>query len=239
MSKIIPNDKVDKSIKDTLDELEKTNLNFKVVGSLLSKPYLKEHVRFTKDIDIIFNDDFNVIEAQLRHIYQNVDFFYEEANKSFYEPSFTCLIRNKGVVTQLEGKRIGFYNEVNTDSYIYEGIEFKGANIEYVIAEKVVSLLNELDRPYKHLVDIYSFSLIDQSLIDKKEINRYIHLINEQENIYRKKIGLEEYKLPNQIPKNKEFTGSIILTTLQAKHNIDKKSMLKEVNKWLKQIIML
>ena len=230
-------DKVASSIKDALAKLVTLDLDFYVVGGLLCQGYLKDHARYTKDIDIICNDIPEVIEEELAKIFGSIDICFDDENDSFYEQSFTCLTELNGETAQIEGKKIEFFNKVNFREYEYEGVKFRGVNIEYVIAEKLVSLLNELSRPYKHLVDIYSFTKIDQFLIDKDEINRYVHLITDQENKFRNKAGLEEYKLPNQIPLNKEFMGSIIIPTLQSKYNVSKEEMLLEVNKWLKEII--
>ena len=111
--------------------------------------------------------------------------------------------------------------------------------LEYVIADKLVAILNELSRPYKHLVDIYSFSRIDQSLINVNEIKRYVELINKQENIYRKEHGLKEYNLPKQIPENKVFKPPSILPTLQSKYNLTEQEIIDSVNQWLKNVIKL
>ena len=236
MIEIKPN-KIDPSIKEALVGLGNLRLDFYVVGSLLVHPYLNDHSRYTKDIDIIFDEEIDVVRAKLEKVFGSIDFSFDEANDSFYEPSFTCFVNVGGKRAQIEGKRIKFFDQVKSETYSYEGITFKGVSIEYVISEKIVSLLNELARPYKHLVDLYSFSKIDQSLINKDEINKYINFINNQENEFRKKNGIKERTLPNQIPFNKQFIGEVIVPTLQSKYNVSKEEMISEVNKWLKGII--
>lgn len=235
--KTIVNGKIDPSIKEVLEKLVKTNLDFYVVGGLLCQFYLNEHARFTKDVDIVFNSKPKVVEEELKKAFGNIDFNYDEERESFYEPTFTCFTKVSGLRGQVEGKRINYFNKIKTEQYSYEGITFMGAHIEYVIAEKLISLLNELSRPYKHLVDIYSFTKIDQSLINKKEIKDYMLLINAQENEFRKKINLNEHELPNMISEDKVFNPPFVVPTLQSKHNVSKEIMVLEVNKWLKTVL--
>ena len=233
MTKHIKADKIAGTIKEALALLKTTNLRFCVVGSVLCHHYLNDHARYTKDIDIIFEDEFVNIKDELIKVFGNIDFCQEDENELFYEPSFTAFTQINGERAQIEGKRINFFNEVETCIYEIDGVSFKGAKIEYVIAEKLVSLLCELARPFKHLVDIYSFTQIDQSLINHKEISRYINLINKQENEFRKRIGLEEYCFDWKISKNKSFTGPVITPTLQSKYNVNKEEMIDEINHWL------
>ena len=232
----IPLDKVDPSIKNALEKLVKLDLDFYVCGGLLCQPYLNDHARYTKDIDIIFNDDPKVVEQKLKEVFGQILFDYEDARENFYEPSFTSFVIINNQRSQIEGKRVRYFENIKTVTYSLDGITFKGTSIEYPIAEKLMSLLCELSRPYKHLVDIYSFSQIDQSLIDKKEVIRYMNLINEQENIFRKNIGLKEYILPKEIPQNKAFIGDIIMPTLQSKYNVSKNEMINAVNTYLKSL---
>ena len=235
--KKITNGKIEPSIKEVLEKLVNIDLDFYVVGGLLCQYYLKDHARYTKDVDIVFYSDREKVEEELKKAFKTIDFSYDEERESFYEPSFTCFAKVSGLRGQIEGKKVNYFSEIETEQYSYEGINFQGVHIEYVIAEKIVSLLNELSRPYKHLVDIYSFSQIDQSLLNKEEIKRYVLLINNQENQFRKSINLEECKLPNQIPSNKAFNASFALPMFQSKHNISKDVMISEVNKWLKTVL--
>ena len=235
--KAICGGKIDPSIKGALEKLVNIDLDFYVVGGLLCQYYLKDHVRYTKDVDIVFNFDHKIMEEELRKTFGEIDFYYNDETDSFYEPSFTCFAKIEGLRGQIEGKKISFFSEIKTEQYSYEGIAFKGVRIEYVIAEKIISLLNELPRPYKHLVDIYSFSQIDQSLIDKDEIKRYVSLINAQENRFRKTANIKEHSLPKQIPANKVFTPPFALPMFQGKYNMPRETMVMEVNKWLKSIL--
>ena len=233
MLKSIRSEKIAPEIKDSLVKLNTTNIKFKVVGSLLCQYYLKDHARYTKDLDFIFDEETENLKDELTKVFRKVHFFQEDENELFYEPSFTAFVEKEEMKAQIEGKRILFFDQIETETYEIDGVEFKGAKIEYVIAEKLVSILCELARPYKHLVDLYSFTQIDQSLLNHKNISKYINLINQQENDYRSRIGLEEFKLCKQISKDKTFIGPVITPTLQSKHNLDKEEMISEINRWL------
>ena len=86
-------------------------------------------------------------------------------------------------------------------------------------------------------MDIYSFTKIDQSLLDKKEIKRYVSLINSQENEFRKSINIKEQVLPKQILDDKQLNPPIVVPTLQSKYNVSKEEMISEVNEWLKTVL--
>ena len=235
--KIINDGKVDPSIKEVLEKLVNINLDFYIIGGLLCQTYLKEHARYTRDVDILFYSKPEIVEEELKKAFGKIDFSYSQATDYFYEPFFTCFTNVNGLRGQIEGRKIDFFSEIKAEQYSYKGITFNGVCLEYAIAEKLVSILSELARPYKHLVDIYSFSKIDPSLYDKEEIKRYLQLINRQENEFRKSINLKEYELPKQIPANKVFKPPFIVPTLQGQYNIDEEEMIAEVNEWLKTVL--
>ena len=229
--------KIDPSIKEVLEKINNLKLDFCVTGGLLCQYYLKDHARYTKDVDILFNTDLKVVEEELRRIFGTIDFYDSEGTDSFYEPYFTCFTKVNGLKGQIEGKKIDFLSEIKTEQYSYEGITFKGVCVEYIFAEKLVSLLNELSRPYKHLVDIYSFLKSNLTGLDKNEIRRYMSLINEQENRFRKCKSIKEYELPKRILDSKEFTPPFIVPALQSKYNVSKSVMVSEINDWLKTVL--
>ena len=237
--KIINKDKVAPEIEWALKQLIKLDINFYVTGGLLCQHYLKDHARYTKDIDIILCEKKEIIENKLNNIYGLIDFSYNDQSLTFYEAYFICFTKINNLNAQIEGRMIEHLNDIRYETYSYQGITFKGVCLEYLIADKLVAILNELSRPYKHLIDIYSFSKIDQSLINVNEIKRYMMLINKQENIYRKEHGLKEYNLPKQIPENKDFKPPFILPTLQSKYNLTKQEMITYINQWLKNVIKL
>jgi predicted nucleotidyltransferase len=225
--------KIDPSIEGVLKKLVQVDLDFCVIGGLLCQYYLEDHARYTKDVDILFLADPKTVEEKLKAAFGTIDFTYSEETESFYEPAFTCFVKIEGLRGQLEGKRIEFLPEIKTEPYSYKDIVFQGVCLEYAIAEKLVALLSELPRPYKHLVDVYSFSQLDSSLLDKEAIKRYMSLINEQENRFRKRAGLKEYVLPKKIPADKRFTPPYALPTLQGKYNASQEELVAKVNEWL------
>ena len=81
--------KIDASIKPVLERLNNFNLEYYVVGGLLCQFYLKDHARYTKDVDILFNNDPQEVELKLKETFGKIDFFYSKGTDSFYEENFT------------------------------------------------------------------------------------------------------------------------------------------------------
>ena len=234
---VINQSKIDPAVKKNLKVLATMNLDFYVGGSLLCQYYLKDHARYTKDIDLVISNNPREIEEDFKKAFGQIEFTCSNGTEKFYEPYFTCYTKIDGLRGQVEGMKIDSFKDIKTEQYSYDGINFTGVRIEFIIADKIIALLNELPRPYKHLVDIYSFSRIDQSLFDKEEVKRYMALINDQENRFRKRINLKEYELPKQIPENKVLSSPSIVPTLQGKYNITREEMISEVNRWLKTFL--
>ena len=237
--KIIDEEKVAPEIEHALKKLVKLDIDFYINGGLLCQYYLKDHARYTKDLDIILNEKKEIIEEKLKNIYGSIDFFYNDESLTFYESYFTCLTKVNNLNAQVEGRIVEHIKDIRYETYSYKGIMFIGVPLEYIIADKLVAILSELSRPYKHLIDIYSFSRINQSLIDVNDVKRYIELINKQENIYRKEHGLKEYNLPKQIPEDKVFKPPFLLPTLQSKYNLTQQEIVSSINQWLKNFIKL
>ena len=71
--KIINIGKIDPSIKGVLEKLVTIKgLDFYVIGGLLCQYYLKDHARYTKDVDIIFNDEQEVVERELKKAFGDI-----------------------------------------------------------------------------------------------------------------------------------------------------------------------
>lgn len=66
--KTIVNGKIDSSIKEVLEKLNNVNLDFYVVGGLLCQWYLKEHSRYTKDVDMVFYSNPKEVEESLKKL---------------------------------------------------------------------------------------------------------------------------------------------------------------------------
>ena len=59
---VINQSKIDPAVKKNLKVLATMNLGFYVGGSLLCQYYLKDHARYTKDIDLVISNNPREIE---------------------------------------------------------------------------------------------------------------------------------------------------------------------------------
>ena len=216
-----------------IEELNKLPFDFYVSGGIICKFFLKEHSRYVKDIDIVTDCDLKEVESIFRQHLNVTEFVSSPASDSFFVESFICLIEIEGKTIQIDGMKLDFFNEIEPEIYKANDLSFKGVPIEYLVATKILAVTNELERPFKHLVDTYSVSLVNPSLFDKKEIKKYMVMFNDYENKNRKILKKQECALKFYIEDGKSFNGSKILTTLQAGYNISKETMIEEVNKWL------
>jgi len=87
---------------------------------------------------------------------------------------------------------------------------------------------------YKHLIDLYSFSQLDECSISKDDIKKYLDLLLTYKNNVKKKLKLPLIDLQSHIEISKEFEGSLLLP-LQAQYNHNKEYIISEINKWLPQ----
>ena len=218
----------------TIEELNKLPFDFYISGGVIGKFFLKEHSRYIRDIDIVTNCDLKEVEMIFRQHLDVDEFIISPFSKVLYAESFICLIKLDGKIIQIDGKKAGNFDEIKPEMYKLNDISFKGVPFEYLIATKIHAMISENERPFKHLVDIYSVSKFDQSLIDKQEVKRYLEIYNDYENKDRKLLNKSAAKLHLSIDENKRFNGPEILTTLQAGYNVSKETMIEEVNKWLK-----
>ena len=217
----------------SIEELNKLPFEFYVSGGVICQFFLKEHSRYTKDIDIVTKCDLKEVESAFRKRFNVVQFFYTPISNTHFEETFMCLIEIDGKITQIDGMRVEFFDEIKSEMYKVNDISFKGVSLEYLTATKILAVTCKTERPFKHLVDTYTISMIDPTLIDKQEIKKYMIVFNDCENKVRKMFNEQEYVLNFYIEDNKSFSGPEILTTLQARHNVSKETMIEEVNKWL------
>ncbi len=217
-----------------IEELNKLPFDFYISGGVIGKFFLKERSRYIKDIDIVTNCDLKEVEMIFRKHFDVDEFIISPFSKVLYAETFICLIRLDGNIIQIDGTKAEWFDRIKPEMYKLNGISFKGVPFEYLIATKIHALISENERPYKHLVDIYSVSKLDQSLFDKQEIKRYLEIYNAYEDKNKKLINKPAARLRLSIEENKRFNGSEILTTLQAGYNVSKETMIEEVNKWLK-----
>lgn len=217
-----------------IEELNKLPFDFYISGGVIGKFFLKEHSRYIRDIDIVTNCDLKEVEMIFRQHLDVDEFIISPFSKVLYAETFICLIKLDGKIIQIDGKKAGNFDEIKPEIYKLNENSFKGVPFEYLIATKIHAMISENERPFKHLVDIYSVSKLDQYMIDKQEVKRYLEIYNDCENRDRKLLNKPVAKLHLSIDENKRFNGPEILTTLQAGYNVSKETMIEEVNKWLK-----
>ena len=217
----------------SIEELNKLPLEFYVSGGVICQFFFEDHSRYVKDIDIVTKRNLKEVESSFRKHLNVVTFIISPISDVYFVEAFTCLIEIDGKITQIDGMRVDFFDEIKPEIYKVNELVFKGVPIEYLLATKILAVTSKVERPFKHLVDAYSASLIDPSLIDKQEIKKYMVIYNNNENKLRKTLNRPNNNLNFFIDKDKTFSGSIILTTLQARYNISKETMIEEVNKWL------
>ena len=227
-----------------IEELNKLPFEFYVSGGVICKYLLKEHSRYVRDIDIVTKLDLKEVESIFRQHLNVVEFVSSPITELFLEETFICLIKVDGKIVQIDGMRVDFFDEIKPGIYKVNDNSFKGVPFEYLVATKILAVTSNVERPFKHLVDTYSASLISPSLVDKQEIKKYMLIINDSENKARKMLKNSENKarkmlkkqeidLSFSIEKEKSFSGSKILNTLQAGYNVSRETMVEKVNKWL------
>ena len=224
---------INKNIPKALQELNKMGFDFCVCGGIICQFYLGKHARYTEDIDIVTNLEVKDFEKMFKEHFHVISFSYQPVSPVFFEETFSARVEIDDEEIIIEGMKINFYKDIVSKEYEINGVPFKGTNVEFVVAEKFIALNNELDRLYKHFVELYSFSLLDESVIDKKEVKRYVNLINEDENVVRALFNKPEVKVIYKLREDKKFFGPTVLPTLQAKHNVSKETMETSVNDWL------
>ena len=217
----------------SIEELNKLPFDFYVSGGVICKYLLKEHSRYVRDIDIVTKRDLKEVESIFRQHLNVVEFISSSITELFLEETFICLIKVDGKIVQIDGMKVDFFDEIKPEIYKVNDNSFKGVPFEYLVATKILAVTSNVERPFKHLVDTYSASLISPSLVDKQEIKKYMLIINDSENKARKMLKKQEIALNFSIEKEKNFSGSKTLNTLQAGYNVSRETMVEKVNKWL------
>ena len=217
----------------TIEELNKLPFDFYVSGGVVFHYLSKEHSRYTSDIDIVTKSDLKEVESIFRKYLNVVEFIISPISEPYYVETFMALIEIDGNISQIDGMKANFFDEIKPTIYKVNEITFRGVPIEYLAAIKILAVTNEVERPFKHLVDTYTISLIEDSLINKRQIKKYLVIVNDNENKVRKVLNKPKHYLNYFIKEDKSFSGPEILTTLQAGYNISKETMIEEVNKWL------
>ena len=233
--------------------MQETNIPFFVKGGIISYYYLKDHARETCDIDIIIGEDSDSFYKKLGELLNvckmDFSFFitkYEKippSDKFYYDEFyFEIEVKYKGEVYDIitiDGVVSPIFKETNGLLYqapkiIKNGFSFFGVELEYILAEKIIAITNELSRPYKHLVDVYSMINVN---INIDLLKKYLLLINQMDNEKRLVFNKEIKDNNFYINDNKEFIGSFILAELNAGYNISFTEMKEEINNWLAKFI--
>lgn len=217
----------------TIEELNKLPFDFYVSGGVICQFFFKEHRRYVNDIDIVTKCDLKEVESIFRKHLNVVEFIISPISEPYFVETFMTLIEIDGKISQIDGMKVNFFDEIKPEIYKVNDISFKGVPIEYLVATKILAVTSEVERPFKHLVDTYTISLIETPPINKQQIKKYLVIINDNENKARKMLNKPTHCLSYSIKENKTFGGSEILTTLQAGYNVSKETMIEEVNKWL------
>ena len=100
------------------------------------------------------------------------------------------------------------------------------------MAEKVIASTNDLVRPYKHLVDLYSLIHIDFNL---SLLKKYLNDIIAKDNIVRERFNKPQFNNNFAVRGEKEFEESYVLPLLQAGYNLPFEEVKDVVDKWLKE----
>ena len=232
-----------------INKLNELKLPFYVKGGIINQYFLDDKARPTIDLDIIIPIDSDTFYQQFEKglsldnqlSIKIIQYTKRSADQRYYYDTFDIDLElfykgelySKLTIDGISNKDI--YNGI--DSVIYQGPEiiaqgfaFNGVPIEYVMAEKIVAVTNELVRPYKHLVDLYGLINID---INLELLKKCLNLIEENDNKARVKLNkpIEDYTY--QIKADKQFAGGYFFTALQAGYNTPLEEMVDAVNNWL------
>ena len=220
---------------------------FILKGGFIMQYYLNDNLRPTRDIDLItyldsdlfyklLNEELNKYKGNLS--FKIKEYYKDDASKSYFYNIINIRIDvmyKDNIYHELliDGISVDFYDKI--DTYIYQGpkasnISFKGVKAEYVMAEKIIAITNELARPYKHLIDVYTLIKKD---IDLVSLKKYLNIITGHDNKVRARLNLETVNYKYLIKDDKVFTGNYILPCLQAGYNIMFEDIKEEVNEWL------
>ena len=226
-----------------------TGLPFYPKGGLIQHYRLKEKARPTYDLDIITPIEGGMFLQKIKEVLPkdgSLSLLVKEegeikANHRFYYDSFSMALEiiHEGqsfATVHLDGASNPFlFEAIQPRSYPIPEIipgkkSFKGAPIEYVLAEKIIAITNELPRPYKHLIDVYS---IIQTKVDVPLLKEYLSKIIESDDRQRLRLGKEIHGYQFRIKDDKRFVSNYIMPMIQAGYNIPFEDVRNEVNQWL------
>lgn len=230
------NRNISNNLEIAINKLNTLDFDFLIIGGLICNAVLANHARRTSDIDLICDTDFHKLEELFKKEFDVVRFLYFPLTNEATEESFSCFVRINNEVIHIEGRRFDIFNKFKRSVYQIGQCTFTGVSVELQIAEKIIAMFSIEIPLYKHLVDLYSFSQLDECSISKDDIKKYLVLLLTYKNNVKKKLKLSLIDLQSHIEINKEFEGSLLLP-LQAQYNYSKDYLISEINKWLPQFI--
>lgn len=230
--------------------LENAGLEFYVKGGVIQHYYLKDKARATNDLDVIIKDNSDTFYQKLMNAlslvndgltFKVIHYSRYPADKKYYYDIFNIELMvfyqdKEWMDITIDGISNSFiFDNIDPISYqlpeiIAPNSSFKGVPIAYVLAEKIMAITNELARPCKHLVDVYS---LIHTHIDVSLLKNYLAIILKNDNHVREKLGLDNKPYSYSIKDNKPFVSSYIFSALQAGYTLSFDEMKKEVNAWL------
>ena len=228
--------------------LLEANVDFLVKGGILLQYHLGDKARDTSDLDIIIPGDADELYLKLEKVFSLNEevsikikkYKKEPYNGNFYYDTFNFELEisncsGSSYLLTLDGiSNKDIYQRVLKEKRLIPDIisgEFVAVPIEYVMAEKVIAITNELPRPYKHLIDVYSLIHTD---INVEILKRCLNLILDNDNKVRGNIGRKIKEYQYFIREDKFFAGSFILNELQAGYTVSFPEMRDEINNWMK-----
>ena len=229
--------------------MKDAGLPFYVKGGVVLHYYLKKQTRPTRDLDILIREDLEAFLPRLEKAFASQSggwtlkigrFSKKETDASYYFDTFSIpiLFSHEGEVVDtlyIDGVSSPVYDKIAPKEYplpaIVGGSSFLGVPLEFSLADKINAITNELKRPYKHLVDVYS---ILQQDIDIPLVKKYLAIIAKSDDEVRHKLHLDIPKRPYIIPDDKPFASSYIFPAIQAGYTMSLKEMKAAVNRWLK-----
>ena len=233
-----------------INVLNKSGLPFYVKGGLISQYFLEDSARPTKDLDIITpisGDEFyqsldkylNTLNTPLKYkitkyksIKADDKYYYDVFDielSIYYQSKLYAQVIIDGVSSEVFDKIIPV--KLPAPNFIEKDFVFSSVPIEYVLAEKITAITNELKRPYKHLVDVYA---LIQTYLNIDKLKKYLLIISNNDNKVRKSLGKAAIKPIYIIKEDKIFTESFFIPLIQSGLNLTVEEMTLEVNSWLK-----
>ena len=206
-----------------------------VKGGMVSLFYLGDKARPTADLDLVMDTPVQEFEGVLNAHCRVERFEILEKSARYYEDFFTAKIIENEDTYSLDGIAADYFAGIELVEYRVGELTFFGVPVEYVIAEKVLSLLQENRRPYKHLVDLYGFASLEDSALDVGKIRYYLKLINDSENRVRERLGIRPLKFANVSLQTRDYSGQRFLPTLQAGITLEQNALEENVHDWLRK----